>query len=490
MSEKCFGGKNFTLNSPIFGSRAESSQFIEPSIFAPDSVGLLIAAALRSGQLHSHVSQCWESTFSEPTCPMCLRPETDFEDTLDEDGRKWPMQQIDLPFPSCIKASSNLLDLDLSTGAGIPLPQGEIGPDCVQAAWSRRTLLRNRSESPGDKTRSCSFSVDDDHIVDVHFPLDFHCIRHLFDKGGHLVSALQKCLVIEPRGGKSKSKFVVSSDSRFMVKSVSAKEEDFLTELGPAFFWYYCKAVFQSMPTLLLPLLGMFTVRNVRDHSRNTYIIVHNISRENASVVLDLKGVGSNRRVREWIPDTGRPDGVNVDDGLSESPVDDLANGDVQTADQPTVPSSLSGRVLWDEDFRALLGGSRVRLTRQSHQYFHDALQNDTEFLAAMGVVDYSLFMAIKETDNDPESILCGGIIDFLRPYTWDKKLESVVKSVNANIIGIGSRISNAGLAPETGLRHQSVVQMDKAPTIIKPALYGRRFRTNIASLFQCDEEQ
>jgi 1-phosphatidylinositol-3-phosphate 5-kinase len=76
------------------------------------------------------------------------------------------------------------------------------------------------------------------------------------------------------------------------------------------------------------------------------------------------------------------------------------------------------------------------------------ALVNDSRFLSELGVMDYSLLVGLSEAKGH----LVIGIIDYLRQYTWDKQLETYVKS--SGVLGGGS----------------------KQPTIISPKLYKERF--------------
>ena len=70
--------------------------------------------------------------------------------------------------------------------------------------------------------------------------------------------------------------------------------------------------------------------------------------------------------------------------------------------------------------------------------------------------MDYSLLVAkIKE-----EKVLSMGIIDYVRRFTWDKKVETMVKSTG--ILG------GAG----------------KQPTVIAPNLYQQRFRSAMCRYF------
>lgn len=78
-----------------------------------------------------------------------------------------------------------------------------------------------------------------------------------------------------------------------------------------------------------------------------------------------------------------------------------------------------------------------------------DALHNDSLFLANNNVMDYSLIVGVDKTSSE----LVVGIVDFLRPYTWDKRLESWVKETA--YIGTSKR----------------------EPTVLNPRIYKNRFR-------------
>ena len=78
---------------------------------------------------------------------------------------------------------------------------------------------------------------------------------------------------------------------------------------------------------------------------------------------------------------------------------------------------------------------------------------NDTLFLARQNVMDYSLMIAIEESKKE----LVVGIVDCIRTYTLDKKLETWIKQQ-----------SFAG-----GGRNR--------PTITSPKEYKSRFREAMA---------
>ncbi|GJM92407.1 hypothetical protein PR202_ga08881 [Eleusine coracana subsp. coracana] len=73
-----------------------------------------------------------------------------------------------------------------------------------------------------------------------------------------------------------------------------------------------------------------------------------------------------------------------------------------------------------------------------------------------MNVMDYSLFVGVDKQKKE----LVFGIIDYLRQYTWDKQLESWVKT-------------------------SLVVPKNQTPTVISPREYKLRFRAFISQYFQ-----
>merc|ERR1739838_977815 len=103
--------------------------------------------------------------------------------------------------------------------------------------------------------------------------------------------------------------------------------------------------------------------------------------------------------------------------------------------------------VLWDQNFRERFGGKPLCLGSQDLKYLEAAVHNDTLFLSSQTLIDYSLLLAAVQPDiHGSGGKLALGIIDWLRPFTTDKYLESTVKS----------------------LMHSD------RPTVIEPKLYAR----------------
>lgn len=83
-----------------------------------------------------------------------------------------------------------------------------------------------------------------------------------------------------------------------------------------------------------------------------------------------------------------------------------------------------------------------------SNTILKEAINRDSSFLEKNDVMDYSLLVGLDSKEN----LLVLGIIDYIRTYTFDKKLESLVKQ--------------SGLLGGQG----------KLPTVISPKLYKQRF--------------
>ena len=84
----------------------------------------------------------------------------------------------------------------------------------------------------------------------------------------------------------------------------------------------------------------------------------------------------------------------------------------------------------------------------QSHKtQMRAAVHNDTMFLSNLNVMDYSCLVGISASGE-----LVVGIIDYLRRYTWDKQMESWVKSI------------------------ETMTGRGEVPTVISPEEYKNRF--------------
>ena len=63
-------------------------------------------------------------------------------------------------------------------------------------------------------------------------------------------------------------------------------------------------------------------------------------------------------------------------------------------------------------------------ISPSSKQKLLGTITMDTDLLCAHNLMDYSLLLGIDREKNE----LVLGIIDYIREFTWDKRMENVVK--------------------------------------------------------------
>ncbi|SJL06106.1 uncharacterized protein ARMOST_09442 [Armillaria ostoyae] len=254
----------------------------------------------------------------------------------------------------------------------------------------------------------------------VLYPEQFDALRRTYDCERSMVESLARCVKWDASGGKSGSAFLKTRDDRFIAKELSRPELQTMETFAPAYFDYMSSAVSADRPTLLAKVFGCYklTFRKTNDKgpgkvksTQMNLLVMENLFYDRRfSKIYDLKGSTRNRHVQS----TGRENEVLLDENL------------VQTA-------HLAPFYLREHSKRVLRG----------------ALYNDSKFLADINVMDYSLVCGVDSQNNE----LVVGIVDYIRTYTWDKKLESWVKE--------SAFLGGAGRGE---------------PTIVTPKQYRQRF--------------
>lgn len=262
----------------------------------------------------------------------------------------------------------------------------------------------------------------------ILYPEQFDALRRTYDCEKSMIESLARCVKFNASGGKSGSAFLKTLDDRFIAKELSRPELEAMAIFGPAYFDYMSSAVTADRPTLLAKVFGCYKLvfrKTVNEKSgRQKFTSMNLMVMENLfydrrfSKIFDLKGSMRNRHVES----TGRENEVLLDENL------------VQTA-------HLSPFYVREHAKRILRG----------------SLYNDTKFLADIHVMDYSLVVGVDTVKND----LVVGIVDYIRTYTWDKKLESWVKE-SAFLAGAGKG----------------------EPTIVTPKQYRQRFLSAMERYF------
>ncbi|KAF9673979.1 hypothetical protein SADUNF_Sadunf10G0080100 [Salix dunnii] len=237
------------------------------------------------------------------------------------------------------------------------------------------------------------------------------------------VRSLSRCQKWSAQGGKSNVYFAKSLDERFIIKQIKKTELESFEEFAPGYFRYLTDSLNSGSPTCLAKILGIYqvTIKHLRGgkETKMDLMVMENLFfNRNIARVYDLKGSSRSR----YNPDT-----------------------------------SGSNKVLLDMNLVETLRTEPIFLGSKAKRSLERAIWNDTSFLASVDVMDYSLLVGVDVERKE----LVLGIIDFMRQYTWDKHLETWVKT--SGILG--------------GPKNAS-------PTIVSPKQYKKRFRKAMTSYF------
>ncbi|XP_032292442.1 putative 1-phosphatidylinositol 3-phosphate 5-kinase isoform X1 [Drosophila virilis] len=230
-----------------------------------------------------------------------------------------------------------------------------------------------------------------------------------------LARSLSSSVQWEARGGKSGSQFCKTLDDRFVLKEMGKKEMLLFENFAPEYFEYIAKCQQQQQhPTLLAKIFGVFKVSIKKKDSsyvEKSLLVMENLFYGcDISDKFDLKGSERNRRVD---------------------------------------PSNTNGEiVLLDENLVNMSWSKPLYVLSHSKAVLRDAIQRDASFLERNKIMDYSLLVGLDSKHN----VLVLGIIDYIRTYTLDKMLESMIKQ--SGLLG----------------------GMGKSPTIVAPQPYKQRF--------------
>lgn len=175
-------------------------------------------------------------------------------------------------------------------------------------------------------------------------------------------------------------------DDRLVLKQLSSSELASFSTFAPHYFAHMADCLMHGKPTTLAKIFGLFRIsmRNQatgKSYKLDVLVMEHLFYGRQCARIFDLKGSMRNRYVKE----TGAPGEVLQDENL--------------------VGISLQRPLFIRE-------GSKVML--------HQALMHDSQFLAEMNIMDYSVIVGIDTSDEENHELVVG-IIDFLRSYTWDK---------------------------------------------------------------------
>ncbi|KAL6859399.1 hypothetical protein ACP4OV_017658 [Aristida adscensionis] len=268
------------------------------------------------------------------------------------------------------------------------------------------------------------------YAVTCYFAKNFEALRKsCCPSEVDFLRSISRCKKWGAQGGKSNVFFAKSLDDRFIIKQVTKTELESFLKFGSDYFKYLSESISTGSPTCLAKILGIYqvTIKHVKGgkESKMDLLVMENLLfGRNITRLYDLKGSSRSR--------------YNAD-------------------------SSGNNKVLLDQNLIEAMPTSPIFVGNKAKRLLERAVWNDTSFLAGIDVMDYSLLVGVDEEKHE----LVLGIIDFMRQYTWDKHLETWVKS--SGILG--------------GPKNAS-------PTVISPMQYKKRFRKAMSAYFIVIPEQ
>ncbi|CAG9576691.1 putative phosphatidylinositol (3,5) kinase [Leishmania major strain Friedlin] len=297
--------------------------------------------------------------------------------------------------------------------------------------------------------------------VDVLFPLSFAALHVLYTDGApfHICAALVRCRPFSTDGGKSHSKFFVTQDGRFLIKSVKPMELRHFREWAPRYFArmeeHYTSLQRQQQQQQQQPSDGetcahLFEAQSTLGKIMGLYAVHVQGSRSRAST---SPATSSGAALGDATPQLWGllTDGTHyfmvVEQLLFQRPVRekwDLKGSQRNRTTEHTAAVRLDVDLVQER----LRLGNFFFCTPEAKSLLMDHLSRDTALLADSGIMDYSLMVSVGDGS------VCVGIIDFLHPYSSAKVLESKMKSSLDTMLGYTRR----------------------DPTIIDPASYAARF--------------
>ncbi|KAJ7955373.1 1-phosphatidylinositol-3-phosphate 5-kinase [Quillaja saponaria] len=306
---------------------------------------------------------------------------------------------------------------------------GSTDGSILSTSGSRSSLVADPLSYTKDLHARVSFTDDSSpgkvkYTVTCYFAKRFEALRRTCCPSEiDFVRSLSRCKKWGAQGGKSNVFFAKTMDERFIIKQVTKTELESFIKFAPAYFKYLSESISTGSPTCLAKILGIYQVsskqlKGGKETKMDVLVMENLLFRRNITRLYDLKGSSRSR----YNPDTSGSNKVLLDQNLIEA--------------MPTSP--------------IFVGNKPKRLLER-------AVWNDTAFLASIYVMDYSLLVGVDEEKHE----LVLGIIDFMRQYTWDKHLETWVKT--SGILG--------------GPKNAS-------PTVISPQQYKKRFRKAMSAYF------
>ena len=229
----------------------------------------------------------------------------------------------------------------------------------------------------------------------IFYAQSFDALRRKCGVADRFVESLSRCSKYESKGGKSKSIFLKTLDDRFILKSLSPIEVQAFFRFAPNYFAFTHQNLFRQLPSVIAKMFGLFQVQIKTPTGRDFdwfMLVMENLFYDREpNRRYDLKGSMRNRKIQS----TGERDEVLLDENLVD--------------------------IIYSE--------TPIFVREHTKKLLKASVWNDTLFLSQNNVMDYSLMAGFDDTARE----IIVGIIDCIRTYTWDKKLESWIKDRGKN---------------------------------------------------------
>ncbi|KAL2755762.1 hypothetical protein ACRALDRAFT_1076753 [Sodiomyces alcalophilus JCM 7366] len=302
---------------------------------------------------------------------------SDYQSKLAEIRRQWQ-----ITIQKNLEANHGTSDTKSSGGSDT----GTGGEPVVDEAELEKSLLRSTGTHLKCQFKEGSATM----LCKIFFAEQFDALRRKCGVAERIIESLSRCLKWDSKGGKTKSVFLKTLDDRLVLKALSPVETSAFVRFAPAYFGIMAEALFHDLPSVIAKMLGFFQliIKNPATgvEMKLDLLLMENLFYDRSpSRIFDLKGSMRNRKIQS-------------------------------TGEQ--------NEVLLDENMVEFIYESPLFAREHSKKLLRASVWNDTLFLARQNVMDYSLMVAVDEGRKE----LVVGIIDCIRTYTWDKKLESWIK--------------------------------------------------------------
>ncbi|KAJ3195191.1 hypothetical protein HK101_000901 [Irineochytrium annulatum] len=261
------------------------------------------------------------------------------------------------------------------------------------------------------------------------------------------------------------SKQHVKLNDQLVIKQLASNwtlvEKDALLKFAPKYFEYILNN--DNKPSVLAKIFGFYTIkqRNLATGvttELDVLVMEHLFANVKISRKFDLKGVPDRHSVPKRTASNSSSGSILLSNGSPISANSHTSGGNVNYV--PGTPTSASTpivedfqQVFWDGDWVDGRYRSLLMLHGHSKKIILDSVLNDTKFLSSVNVMDYSLLVGV----SDERKQLIVGIVDFIGPYTWYKRMET---------------------------RGKVTLRGGKECTVLPPEQYGERFRKAMDQYF------